>query len=248
LDDHNAIVESLGRMLFDAMYRSEFIEGGLVDGIPIAESPLGPYLARVDVRELTQVGSRIRSAVLTGGDGSGLGLRGHFKRTLPAAMAATGWTERELVERYIASPHFASFRDVPYSALGRGVTLPESFYRYVTAALSENLEPLVYDEAVTGAFKSMAAGGRATFDVGFGGLCSIGAYHALYRVNDAAAMDSWVLPATRMYLLGHRSFIFGAVSEEGFAQLTEALRLIAAGTPEQCSTAILERLRRWGML
>ncbi|MGQ0574511.1 MAG: hypothetical protein ACT4RN_09940 [Pseudonocardia sp.] len=246
--DPGALVECLDRLLYDAAYRSAFIERGLVGGVRAADHPLAPHLARVDVRELAQVGSRIRAGVLSGGGGTGAGLRGHFGAALPAATAATGWTERELTERFIASRQFTAFRDVPFSALGRGRTLAEAFYGFAVADLPGELEPLVLHEAVTGAMKVFAAGGGATFEIGFDGLHEIGPYRLLHRVDAEPVAQRWGLAAQRVYLVGERSFVAGALDRTGLAPLVDGLQLVADGDGHRCPPTLLERLRRWGML
>lgn len=115
---HGRILGVLDRLLYDQGFRSAFAAEGPGGMRPPLDTDLIEVFDRVDLTELRLVGRNIRSAVVSGGTGTGQGLKGAFARTLETIRERHGHGTNEVAELFLASPQFQHFRDVPYSPGG----------------------------------------------------------------------------------------------------------------------------------
>ncbi|WP_299535781.1 hypothetical protein [uncultured Streptomyces sp.] len=252
---HERILHVLDRLLHDKTARTAFVEGGPSHPQLALDADLITAFERVDVRELVLVGRNIRSKVVSGGTGTGLGLGRIFSRSLEAVRDRTGRTPNEVAELFVASPQFQDFRDVPFSQAGRGRLLPECFHRFVSASpvfgpggeLGEaaEVEPLVHHEAAVAVAQAIATGAGATFDVGLTGSSVHGGVVCTFR-DYAEAPAAWDLVPT-MYLAAPGRCVVGRGSRAVFDALVAVLAGEDSGLTPQVRESLGDRLRTWGL-
>lgn len=245
--EHDRILRVLDRLLYDEETRSAFVEHGPHHPALGLDPALAAAFARVDVRELTLVGRNIRSEVVSGGTGTGPGLARGFARSLRAIRERTGLTPNELAERFTASVEFRHFRDVPFSAAGRGRLLPECFHRFVAASAEPlaAVEPLVHHEAAVGVAQAVATGAEATFDVGLAGFAAHGGVQCGFREYGEAAVE-WGLEPT-LYLATPGRCIIGRATRPVFEGLVAVLAGRDGPLAPATRAALRDRLDHWGL-
>ncbi|KQW00029.1 hypothetical protein [Streptomyces sp. Root369] len=247
---HDRILQVLDRLLYDKDFRTAFAEEGPAgDRVALDEDILDAFV-RVDVHELALVGRNIRSEVVSGGTGTGPGLKGSFPRTLDALREGRGVPVNQVAEVFIASPAFQRFRDVPFSPRGRGATLPECFHLFMAAPPelldpSGELEPLVHYEAAAAVTRAVATGAHATFDVELRDTAFHGGVLCGFR-EYAEARAEWQLKPT-MFLAGAGRCVIGPARRPLF----DALTTLLDGRPDALTPSVrasLEaRLSSWGL-
>lgn len=246
-DRHDRILAVLDRLLYDKEVRAAFIEHGPADPRLGLAPELVAAFSRVDVRELALVGRNIRSEVVSGGTGTGPGLARGFARSLEVIRERTGQTANEVAELFVASAEFREFRDVPFSAAGRGRLLPECFHRFVAGSPPPlaGVEPLVHHEAAVGVAQAVATGAEATFAVGLAGFAAHGGVQCAFREYAEAPAD-WALEPT-LYLAAPGRCVVG----RGTRPVFDALVAVLAGRAESLAPKVREsleaRLRNWGL-
>lgn len=247
---HERILQVLDRLLYDKDFRAVFTEDGPSSGRLELDLDLVDAFDRVDLHELALVGRNIRSEVVSGGTGTGPGLKGAFPRTLGELQERRGVAVNQVAELFLASPPFQQFRDVPFSPHGRGTTLPECFHRFMAGrppALDPlgELEPLVHHEAAAAVARAVATGAHATFDVTLRDMAFHGGVLCGFREYDEAP-EAWRLKPT-MFLAGGGRCVIGPARRPLFDALTTFLdgRLDALAPPVRAS--LEERVRTWGL-
>ena len=246
---HGRILGALDRLLYDESFRSAFIADGPGGMRPPLEQDLIDALSRVDLTELRLVGRNIRSAVVSGGTGTGQGLSGGFPRTLDAIRERHGAGVNAVAELFLASAQFRHFRDVPYSPRGRGLSLPECFHRYMAAGPpfdpESALEPLAHYEAACAVARAVATGAEATFDVTLRGAAFHGGTFCAFR-DYAEAPGALELRPT-MFLAGAGRCVIGPAGRSLFDALTSVLAGEDERTPPDVRAGLHQRLRTWGL-
>ncbi|WP_171110050.1 MULTISPECIES: hypothetical protein [Streptomyces] len=246
---HGRILRVLDRLLYDAQFRSAFIADGPGGMRPPLDADLIEVFDRVDLTELRLVGRNIRSAVVSGGTGTGQGLKGAFARTLETIRERHGLGVNAVAELFLASAQFQYFRDVPYSPQGRGLTLPECFHRFMAAGPSFDpegtLEPLVHYEAACAIARAIATGAGATFDVTLRGAAFHGGVFCAFR-DYAEAPAAWELHPT-MFLAGAGRCVIGPAGRPLFDALTSVLAGHDVGMAPDVRAKLQQRLRSWGL-
>ncbi|MFE7765189.1 hypothetical protein [Streptomyces sp. NPDC057438] len=246
---HGRILRVLDRLLYDQGFRSAFIADGPGGLRPRLDADLIEVFDRVDPTELRLVGRNIRSAVVSGGTGTGQGLRDAFPRTLEAVQERHGLSVNAVAELFLASPQFQHFRDVPYSPRGRGLPLPECFHRFMATEApfdpEHALESLVHYEAACAIARAIATGAEATFDVTLHGAAFHGGTFCAFR-DYAEAPAAWQLHPT-MFLAGAGRCVIGPASRPLFDALTSVLAGHEAGMSPDVRAKIQQRLRAWGL-
>lgn len=236
----------VARLLFDDAFRSAVAEvrrsGDDEQLVRLVGARHARHLRRTDPIELVQVGSRIRHEVLSGSASTGLGLRGHFPRSL-SLLARLGCPERTAATRFMGSVHFADVRDVPLSAAGRGVSLPEAFLAHlhdqgVPAAVLACAET----EAMAAMAQIYAAGGAATFRFTAPGAEQVG------PLLVCVALDEYDAARTQVWLAGASRYVHGVMSEDALSELLRDMRRGATSGFSSCSPEIHSTLRKWGLV
>lgn len=160
------LADVLHALLYDKEFRDAFIvEGPQGASLDLTQAQRDALTA-VDLDELVRTTSRVRSMVLRGHtEGSG-GLRRSFAKTL-AALAERGVNETDLCARFLASPRFLPFREIPYGE--RGTSLEECFYEFLCERdVSAEIVFLATHELFHALIKHVRSGALATFDVRLG--------------------------------------------------------------------------------
>lgn len=246
---HGRILGVLDRLLYDQGFRSAFAAEGPGGMRPPLDADLIEVFDRVDLTELRLVGRNIRSAVVSGGTGTGQGLKEAFARTLETIRERHGHGTNEVAELFLASPQFQHFRDVPHSPRGRGLSLPECFHRFMAAGPSFDpecaLEPLAHHEAACAVARAIATGAEATFDVTLHDSAFHGGTFCAFRDYSEAPAD-WDLRPT-MFLAGAGRCVIGPAGRPLFDALTSVLAGHDVGTPPDVRAKLLQRLRAWGL-
>ena len=247
---HERILYVLDRLLHDTAFRTAFAEEGPTSPRLALDEDLIPSFSRVDVHELALVGRNIRSRVVSGGTGTGVGLSGAFPRTLEALGERRGLSANAVAEVFLASPAYQDFRDVPYSPKGRGATLPECFHRYLAGrpdALDPDgeLEPLAHYEAAAAIARAVATGADATFAVTLPSSAFHGStFHAFRAYTSAPA--SWGLRPT-MFLAGAGRCVTGPASPVLSASIVAVLDGEDDALDPDVRRSLHDRLRAWGL-
>ncbi|MFG2604847.1 hypothetical protein ACGFT2_15070 [Streptomyces sp. NPDC048514] len=247
---HERILTVLDRLLYDSGFREAFTADGPASDRLALDPDLVDAFGRVDVHELALVGRNIRSAVVSGGSGTGPGLKGAFPRTLDELRDRCGATVNQVAERFIASPSFQRFRDVPFSPHGRGSTLPECFHRFMAGrppALDPlgELEPLVHHEAAAAVVRAVATGAHATFDVTVEHMAVHGGVLCGFRAYDEAS-EAWRLQPT-MFLAGAGRCVIGPAGRPLYEALTTFLDGRLDSLTPRVRTSLEARVRAWGL-
>jgi len=250
-DQHTRILAFLDRLLYDAQVRDAFIEGGADDPRVELDDDLRDAFSRVDLHELRLVGKRVRSEVLGGGIGTGAGIKAMFEQTLDLFHDVLGMSVHDIADEFIASPHFRSFRDVPFSPAGRGVMVPEAFYAFLVArpdlCTDPDVEPCAHHEAATAITAAVATGASATFDVALPGASWHSGVLCIHRHYPAGGGST---AQSSMYLAGNGRCVRGPATRETFEQVVNCLDAIAADeNPEPASDhRMFVRIRQWGLV
>ncbi|MEV7242621.1 hypothetical protein AB0N92_15430 [Streptomyces sp. NPDC093248] len=247
---HERILKVLDRLLYDRDFREAFTADGPAGGRPALDADLVDAFGRVDVHELALVGRNIRSEVVSGGTGTGPGLKGAFPRTLDQLRERHGVAVNRVAERFIASPSFQRFRDVPFSPYGRGTTLPECFHRFMAGRPPEldplgELEPLVHHEAAAAVVRAVATGAHATFDVTLAHMAFHGGVLCGFRAYDEAP-EEWLLTPT-MFLAGGGRCVIGPARRPLYEALTTFLDGRLDALAPRVRTSLEDRVRAWGL-
>ncbi|HJP77364.1 MAG TPA: hypothetical protein VJ914_24055 [Pseudonocardiaceae bacterium] len=164
------LADVLHALLYDKEFRDAFImEGPQGASLDLTQSQRDA-LSAVDLDELVRTTSRVRSMVLRGHTEGNGGLRLSFAKTL----AALG-NETDLCARFLASPRFLPFREIPYGE--RGTSLEECFYEFLRERdVSAEILFLATHELFHALIRHVRSGALATFDVRVG----------LFRTNGRA--------------------------------------------------------------
>ncbi|TCR27011.1 hypothetical protein [Streptomyces sp. BK205] len=247
---HDRILRVLDRLLYDKDFRTAFAEDGPAGARIALDEDLLDAFDRVDVHELALVGRNIRSEVVSGGTGTGPGLKGSFPRTLDALREGRHAPVNDVAEAFIASAAFQEFRDVPFSPRGRGRTLPECFHRFMAARPADldpsgELEPLVHHEAAAAVTRAVATGAHATFDVGLRDMTFHGDVLCGFR-EYAEAPAAWQLKPT-MFLAGAGRCVIGPARRPLFDALTSLLDGRPDALTPSVRASLEDRLSSWGL-
>lgn len=245
LDQLVAVLEDL---LYDAPLRAAFLADPATLTDPNPE--LADELALIDTYELAAVGRRIVSEILNGGIGSGVGLLGGFPKTFDAIHASTAVTEREVAESFVASPHYRTFRDVPYSPRGMGSTIAEAFYTFLaTTPAFAPFAATAYDEAARFIVELIATNAAANFVVALPGsaLFEFGGRRVL-AIRGPSADDAEPTGTAMLYLAGSGRCIVGKVRA---AEADLVLRALRTGPhrsgDDESLAATATLISKWGL-
>ena len=244
--DTLTLSEVVARILFDDAFRSAVADvrrsGDEKQLVRLVGVRHARHLRRTDAMELVQVGSRIRHEILNGSASTGLGLRGHFPGSL-SLLNGLGCSERAAAIQFMGSTHFADVRDVPLSAGGKGVSLPEAFLAhlcdegYPAAVLS-----CAKVEAMAAIAEIYAAGGAATFRFTSPGTEQVGPLLVCVAIDedDASRAQLWLAGASR--------YVHGVMSLDVLSDLLRDIQRGAAFGFSSCRPEIRSRLRRWRLI
>ncbi|TYB61815.1 hypothetical protein FXF51_27470 [Nonomuraea sp. PA05] len=215
MPDETGLVEILHALIYHKEFRDEFIASGPES----ASLPLTPAqrtaLTAVDLDELSRTTSRIQSMILRGHVDRHGGLRASFPKTL-ALLAGQGLKDADLCARFLASPYFDRFREIPYG--DKGLSLEECFYEFLCAGpcdIGADARFLATHELFKALISHVRAGSLATFDIRTELFRSNGsAWFGILEHDAAVCRALAVEPAcdgTVLYAIGGMGLVIGQV-------------------------------------
>jgi hypothetical protein len=145
----------LDRVLHSVSYRRAFLEGR-TDDLELSDDDLDAVRG-LDRDQLLEAANAVRAGLLGRRHRGSGGLQAMYPRTLGAREPGA------LMDRFMESPAFADYREVPYA--GEGLSLEEAFFRFCDAediGAPEDREA----EFLAGLMKALALSPRPAFRVG----------------------------------------------------------------------------------
>jgi hypothetical protein len=183
--DGEQLTDLLMQLLLDADLRARLADEG-AEAVAADPGEL-ECLASVDLAELDTTARRLRSQVWRPGSGGSLATT--FPRSL-RLLQDTGATEAGLLTGFLASPHLARYRLIPYTA--PGLSAEEAFASYLLdGAGSGVLRDTVTHELMIALFTSLTCEQPLSFVIEAEGIVPTDRGHAAVRAYAAASVATW---------------------------------------------------------
>ncbi|WP_327587585.1 hypothetical protein OHA25_11670 [Nonomuraea sp. NBC_00507] len=217
MPSETGLVETLHALIYHKEFRDEFIANGPESASLSLTPAQRSALSSVDLDELSRTTSRIQGMILRGHvDGHG-GLRASFPKTL-TLLAGQGIKDSDLCARFLASPSFDQFREIPYGE--KGLSLEECFYEFLCEGsrdIDADAKFLATHELFKALINHVQAGSLATFGIRTELFWNNGsAWFGTLRHHAAVCQAFAVDPAcdgTVLYAIGQKGPVIGQVPD-----------------------------------
>ncbi|WP_157248242.1 hypothetical protein [Nonomuraea typhae] len=182
--DGDRLTGLIMRLLLDQGLRARLADEG-AEAVATDAGEL-ECLATIDLDELDAAARRFRSTIWR------LGAHGTLAETFPRSVRMLGLPDAELLDGFLASPHFAAFRLVPYA--GPGVSVEEAFAAFLLDRAGERVvRETVTHELMIALFAALSCEQPLSFVIGgdVGAIVETGRGHAALRRYAPSALAAW---------------------------------------------------------